>query len=55
MIKDNEVTNKRLMKIFKDKTREFRETVYNLFGWRVDYTEERHEMIIHPAERYSAH
>lgn len=39
--KDNEVTNKRLMKIFKDKTREFRETVNQLFGWRVDYTEER--------------
>jgi hypothetical protein len=41
VLQDNEVTNKRLMKIFKDKTREFRETVNQLFGWRVDYTEER--------------
>jgi len=39
--KDNEVANKRLMGIFKEKTREFRETVYQLFGWRVDYTEQR--------------
>jgi len=29
------------MGIFKEKTREFRETVYQLFGWRVDYTEQR--------------
>ncbi len=41
-IKDFEKANGRLMQIFKKKTSEFRDTVNQLFGYRVDYYEERY-------------
>jgi len=39
-LKEHDISNKRLMEVFHKKISEFRETVYHLFGYKVDYLEE---------------